>query len=495
MKTKLILESKIESIEPSLSFVETQCLQKGFSKKECNDLCLALEEVLSNIVNYSFDPHDTDTSIEVTINEISGGIEIIIHENGMPFSLDAAPRYNPQKIKTVDDAINEKGLGLFLASKKVDVLECRYLGQKGNESLIVKNISDPKVMAHKLSKNKMLEEIKKIRADDIEIVLFRPKDALNVARCLYSTYGYTYLKTALYNPEYLKSYAQSENTIIVTAVVESSFVAGVAIGNEDSSFAGIMEIGSLVVSQNMRGMHISDKLCADLLGRIGAADKNGAFTECVTLHTASQKVSLRLGLFPCCFYLNFIPNEVHFKNFDAQKSKRQTFVVYYKSLKSNNVPICFAEDTDNQLKEDMLRIYKRLNIIPDIVLSKTILCEKSSVEVTRNDSLKTCLIRVQSIADDFADSVKSLMANRSFTAVETWVIYLNLSSTAWFYACTELKKQGFIWSGILPGSKDGDFLVMQNVGDIAFEEINLADPQNDNWMLLTIKKEYENSRP
>ncbi|GHU38745.1 hypothetical protein FACS1894190_01030 [Spirochaetia bacterium] len=515
MKIKLILESKIESIEPSLSLVETLCKQKGFSQKENNDLRLALEEVLSNIVDYSFDPHDTDTDIAITINEISGGMEIRIHQNGIPFTLDAAPHYNPQKIKTVDDALQEKGLGLFLASKKVDKLECRYLGQKGNESLIVKYQSDPKVIGHKLSENKMLAEIQKLTEDDIKIVLFRPADALNVARCLYATYGYTYLKAALYNPEYLKEYAQSENTIIVTAVSEkittpsdihsekSSFVAGVAIGSEDSAFAGIMEIGSLVVSWQLRGMHISDKLCIDLLDRIIQAGKNGVYTECVTLHTASQKVSLRLGLFPCCFYLNFIPNEVHFKNFDVQKSKRQTFVVYYKSIKSNNAQICFAENTgalsddpqgtaQRKLQDKILRIYKRLHITPNIVFKKNCLSEKSNIDVSRNETFRICLMFAKSISSDFADSIKKIMATRSFSIVETWMLYLNLSDAAWFYAYSDLKKLGFVWSGILPGSANGDFLVMQYVENVVFEEINMACPEDDSWMLESVKEEYEN---
>jgi serine/threonine-protein kinase RsbW len=493
MKYKLILENNIKCVGPVLNLIETICNQCGFSPHECNDLELAVEEIISNVINYAFSELDDEKTFELEINETCTAIEIFVREKGIPFTFDEAPVYDPSKIHTMNDFMKQKGLGLFLAAKMADKLEHKYLGANGNETIIVKYVRHPKVIH---TEHTSATYVFSGNENDIQIDLFKTEDAIGVARCLYSSYGYSYLKHSLYHPDYLRSFSKQENNIIVTATYNDKnephrMVAGIVIGREDEALKGVMELGSLAVSPAFRGLHLAGKLSVYLENRIKEKQKKGMYAECVTIHIASQRSCLHIGMYPCCFFFNYIPNEVHFKNFENQKAERQTLIIYYKKLSPFTVKLNGASKLES-INNVIRHILKRLDIAAETVFYKDVpLPKKSTVHLNCNAVFGICIIHLASAGYDFKKYLKNALISPQFSNVKTWLIYFKLSDPHLDFAIEEASKHNFFFSGILPGSDNGDFLIMQNVTHLVFEEINLAEPDNDLWMLNEIRKGYE----
>jgi serine/threonine-protein kinase RsbW len=492
MKYKLILENNISCIDPVLSLLESVCTQCGFSANEYNGIRLAVEEVISNVINYAFDAHDSENTFEIEINETNIAIEVIVREKGIPFTLDEAPVYDPSKVHTMNDFMEQKGLGLFLASKMTDKFEHKYLGADGNETTIIKYIRHSKMTQ---AEQTTTSYVFTGNEDDIQIGLFKTEDAIGVARCLYLSYGYSYLKSSLYNPDCLKALAEQENTIIVTATYKdkndpNTIVAGVVIGSEDETLKGIVELGSLVVSPAFRGLHLAEKLSLYLEQRVNERKKNGFFAECVTVHMASQRSCLSVGMRPCCFFFNYISNDIHFKNFENQKADRQTLVAYYKNLAPFTVKINGSTKLEF-INSIVQHILKRLNIDIETVLFDEPLPKKSTVQLDYNAVFGICVVHLTSAGADFKRYLKNVLASPQFYSVKTWVAYFKLDDPNLDFAIDEAEKCNFFFSGILPGSDNGNFLIMQKVSSVVFEEIELARPDDDLWLLNEIYKGYE----
>lgn len=483
MKLKLELTNNILCISPALSFVEALCREKGLSEKENKQFQLALEEVLSNVVQYAFDNKE-EYFFDVFITDTSSYIEIKIRELGIPFLWENAQQFDPTQIHSIDDAVNQKGLGTYIISRMVDKLEYNYLGAEGKETILIKHINNPQVTEYKVEAKPAV----RYTPEDITVHLFEEKEALNVARCLYTAYGYSYSKFALYDPKYLCEVATQDDTIIVTAVSPDNEVAGVIIGKEDESTKGIMEIGSLVVSPLFRGLRISELIYLSLRDEIARSGRNGAFAECVTIHLASQRVSLKAGLKPCGVLINHIPNSVNFKEFDKQRSERQTFILFYLSMSDRKSRIYLPSIHADKIK----RIYERINVEYEVLTTTNELPAACDIAVQRNDAFGLSVISVKQIGADLGSFLNRILRLSEFSKTKTWSLYLYMHDPQLEYAIEEAEKANFIFTGILPGTDNGDLLIMQNATDVEWmrEEVLLAEPEKDGWMLDAIEERY-----
>jgi serine/threonine-protein kinase RsbW len=72
-----------------------------------------------------------DAPIQLQCYFKSDGIEILVHDQGAPFDLDAVPHLNPAEVRI-------GGRGVFLMRRLMDELSCRPRGNRGNVLRMVK---------------------------------------------------------------------------------------------------------------------------------------------------------------------------------------------------------------------------------------------------------------------------------------------------------------------------------------------------------------------
>ena len=133
----MTVKNDLSELNKIFDDVETLCARHNLSEDLCNNLCLCIDEIFSNIIKYAYDDdkeHDVDIILD--FNERERIIKITVIDDGVPF--------NPLEAKEPD---------LF-----EDLLE-REIGSLG--IFIVSNIMC-KIEYNRISGKNMLEMIKKV---------------------------------------------------------------------------------------------------------------------------------------------------------------------------------------------------------------------------------------------------------------------------------------------------------------------------------------------
>jgi len=127
----MIVAAKLENLEPMLSCIEAAAEKLGFDHKKINQVRLAAEEILVNIINYAYPGEEG--KIEVNCRQREGkALEIEIADWGFAF--------DPLAMATPDITLPlEKrgigGLGVFLVRKLMD--EVTYKRQDDRNILTI----------------------------------------------------------------------------------------------------------------------------------------------------------------------------------------------------------------------------------------------------------------------------------------------------------------------------------------------------------------------
>ena len=131
---RLVFTAKLENLLAMMRLITEQAQAVGFEEKKINQIQLAAEEVLANVINYAY----PDKSGEVEINltpEPSKQLEIEISDSGIAF--------NPLDLPEPDiSAPMEKrqigGLGVYLLRKLMDEVRYKREGERNILTFIKK---------------------------------------------------------------------------------------------------------------------------------------------------------------------------------------------------------------------------------------------------------------------------------------------------------------------------------------------------------------------
>jgi serine/threonine-protein kinase RsbW len=113
---KLLLPAKLENLESLLCFIKSNAEKYGFSSKNVNEIQIATEEPIVNIISYAYP--DGNGDIEVTCSDKEGkGLVIEIIDWGVPFNPMLMPE--PDIEAPMDDR-RIGGLGIYMMRKLMD---------------------------------------------------------------------------------------------------------------------------------------------------------------------------------------------------------------------------------------------------------------------------------------------------------------------------------------------------------------------------------------
>ncbi len=134
IKSQLTAPNRIEHLNAVTAYVSEVARITGFNDKEVEQIHLALEEAVSNVIRHGLEMNP-DESFTVVCEQSDSDLCIRIQEKGVPFDPSRIPDYSP-------DAHLEQssGLGSFLMKKMMD--EVRYInrGELGKEICLVLQI-------------------------------------------------------------------------------------------------------------------------------------------------------------------------------------------------------------------------------------------------------------------------------------------------------------------------------------------------------------------
>lgn len=133
----LVIASSIDNLDTIRSFVESAAIRLlDTAKPAVDDLCLAVDEAVSNIIEHGY--AGKEGHIEISIELQDQALQAVVR--------DAAPEFNPLSKGMRDlsvspmDAPAAGGYGITLINKIMDKIEHRPLSSGGNELRLTKMI-------------------------------------------------------------------------------------------------------------------------------------------------------------------------------------------------------------------------------------------------------------------------------------------------------------------------------------------------------------------
>jgi len=126
--------AKKENLERMIDFILSCSERVGFSKKERNEIHLASEEILMNIISYAYPEESVQGEVLIRCTCLPGksGIRVEFIDSGVPFN----PLHSPEPDITLPMEKRQiGGLGLFLVENVMDSIE--YKRTSKNNHLII----------------------------------------------------------------------------------------------------------------------------------------------------------------------------------------------------------------------------------------------------------------------------------------------------------------------------------------------------------------------
>jgi len=127
------IEADLGNLKEVRSFIESSGNSLGVKSDTLGDLCLVVDEAVTNIILHGYDGRDGN--VDVQMERSGDSVVISIRDTAKPF--DAADVKTPH----LETSLRERefgGMGVFLIRKLTDEAEFRTLPAGGNELRLVK---------------------------------------------------------------------------------------------------------------------------------------------------------------------------------------------------------------------------------------------------------------------------------------------------------------------------------------------------------------------
>lgn len=445
----------------------------GFGESDMGSIEEGVSQAVGDVIDYSFAPGETAV-IDVSCERIPVGLKVSIRDKGLPFDWS---RLGPTDVEDLRQEEPGSRSGWYRLKDFMDEVAFHNLGREGKETVLIKHLPNRSITdyyeACELEPFAPPAPRRPEPAGKKECVV-RPmadEEAVEVSKCVYQAYGYTYALEHVYYPERLVELNRSGRIISAVAVAEDNLIIGHCALSLHREGAGIAEMGQGVVKPEFRGLGCFNKLSSFLVDLARSRGLTGIYGQAVSNHTYSQHVAHRLGFKDCGVILGLVPKDVTFKGITETLSNRVSAILHFMYLDN---PIDVQVYAPPQHQEVIGTTYDNLGISSAIKQT----AGPGASELTGDPVIKTVFIRSLSLAviqidrygKDVLKEVKTQLREIRLKKTEIIHLHLNLSDPFTAILTEEFEKMGFFYAGILPGAlPGGDALILQYLNNVPID--------------------------
>lgn len=456
--------NKYDMIEAVQSCIKTVAEQYNMPSKEVYRLNLSVEEAMANVIKYGLTQND-DKYFEIALNVEGTEFTVIICDKGMPgdFILD---NY-------------EDKLGVTIMQHNLDRLMIKNLGSKGREQHLTKFLSSPIVFEKRFQEERieLPEDIK------FDIHNTSREEAIEVARCIYDEFGFSYISEIVYYPERFYSACEEGKIYSIVATAPNGEIAGHLALTMLDDFPGVAEMGIGVVKKKYRKYAIMKHLTDKVLEFAKNANHIRALmAEPVAYHPITQKICESYELSPCGFNFHYVGSEL--KNSFADFDDRYTVGFAFKLFRREPIHQIYVPKQAYTLVEN---IYNSLNLGYEIIKPKEIQLDKSWITTKSIPSMKIGRIFLNQAGKDLDEQLKLSILTLKKEKCEVIFLYLNMSDDGIQTAYNSSVEHGFFCNGCFPMSETGDFLCMELIVNSVLDYSKLVTTEKFTKVLDMIK--------
>ena len=490
VQVDLRLPANLFILAPLIAFAREYATGIGFATLEVQELHLALEEAVSNVIRHGYSNAE-QASFDLQFIRLPAGITVVIREKGRPFDMSKENNYSPPDLAGADP----HGLGLFLLNKLLDKVEYNILGRQGKEMRLTKYMRarslEPILSAAPAGAPHIPE--KPSPKVTLKVKPFTSADAVEISRCAYAAYGYSYLDF-IYYPEKLIEANQSGLLYSAVAVDECS---GRVVGHGALKFktpgSSVAELAAGIVHPDVRRLGLFGLLEDFLIKHARRLELDGVFIDAVTNHVASQQLSEKSGFRSCAIMFGLLPSDSEFKEISGMTRQKISVLVRYKLLKDYSQVQIYPPARHSR---QIAAIYKAIGIDATMLVASSAelgqVADEMIIHASHDSVFNVAQIEVLNYGDtqQVLREVHAYLRNFCIKKADVIFLHLDLSSPPTGWLTEEFEKIGFFFSGILPGGRSGkETLIMQYLNNLDFDygQISLS-PDDAKELLAYIKQ-------
>ena len=216
---RVTVTTDAELLPTVVCFVRQVAHRIGLRNKAAEHLDEAVQTLCRNVIEQAFGP-DEEGQYDIIALHRPGQIVIAVEDQGLPFDY-ARSRDGG------DTALPE-----MLHRSFADEIRLINLGRGGNRVELIKHLPHADVRGQ-LSEDEHHQTIRAAAAPEdtpLEIRIMRPEESFELSRCMYRSYGYSYLWDFVYYPERVRALQESGLMRSCVAVTqENEFVGHLAV--------------------------------------------------------------------------------------------------------------------------------------------------------------------------------------------------------------------------------------------------------------------------
>jgi GNAT superfamily N-acetyltransferase len=298
-----------------------------------------------------------------------------------------------------------------------------------------------------------------------------PGDALEVARCFYRTYRLAapLADEVIYHPERCAEQVRAGLHLAVVAEAPGGRIVGHNAVTREAPDDPLGVAGFLVVDPEFRGHGIAERVTELAFARARAAGLRGMLAMAVTVHTASQKTSLKNGAIETGVLLAAQEARVMMRGIpEKEQHTRHAMFAYYFPFTSDVRRESFPPPAYREIVAQISTSCGLDRTIPDQAgrVPMTEVAERSALDVRVMRGARFARIRVGSFGRDFVNEIFHLMDDLHRHHIDVLRLELPLADprTAVFGSAAE--ELGFSFGAIFPCTTAGDLLCLQSLDRI-----------------------------
>ncbi len=473
IELSITVPASLNFLTTVLAFVREASLAFNLPKKDAERLVLATEESVSNVISHGLS-NDINEHYSLSCRGLPASVEVVIHEKGIPFQAELTHEYHPQEVETTGDT---RGLGMYLLRHAVDEVKFLNLGREGKETVLIKHLAHKRIDAL-LDNEEEGTETDPAPFGPWHIREFREPDALEISRCAWQTYGYTY-EPYIYYPDMI--IRMNREGTLHSLVAEDE--RGQLLGHTALKFYHpedpIAEIGVAFVKPICRRHGVFSALANQIYSESHESGLFGIYGRAVTSHTLSQKKCMDTGSHPTGLFLGLFPSDVDFKDLGGRISQKESALLFYASLNNNEARCIYPPKRHKEIIEE---IFAPLNCpishqpaTPDSEEGDN----EFSMETSKMEVFNSVDILCFSATPAMASEIHTLLHKYCMEHVDILYLFINLEKSGAAQLAELCEEMGFFFSGVLPfGLRGQHSLILQYRNNLSldYDAIQLYDP-------------------
>lgn len=451
----------------------------GMKEDDVLDVTQALQDVIVALIDYSFQVGEQE-ELQISCERVVEGLRVGIRDKG---TLYFPPDTSTSGSSSQTQSEKEFGDKLFELRKRMDEVIVQNLGPDGKETVLIKYLTNTALrdyyIACETRSETDLHIIQTLPPGSVKVTVraMRPSEAQEVTKCIYETYGYSYMHDYLYYPERIIELNENGQIHTAVGVTDDGEIAGLAALSYQVDSPSIAEMAQAMVKPKFRGQGVLKELSDYLVNIARTQGLLGVMARAVTLHTYSQRVIHRLSLVPVGILLGYFPKTHQYRGISENLENRVTAELVFMYLDSPTEVQIYPPEHHRQM---ILQLYGNMRMKPQMKVpsdEELAACETySAMRISFTGESGILRIDVSRCGTNVHKEIQATLKEFRLKGVDLIHVYLNLFDPITCMLTKQLEDFGFFFAGILPGGiAEGDALILQYLNNvpIQYDKIHL----------------------